>query len=72
MNKELSVCHFGSDNDIITAVDHFLEVQDADFYTEGICMLHDSWNKFVNLEGNYVVKTNELGFSKIESFHLRP
>ncbi|XP_072137035.1 uncharacterized protein [Mobula birostris] len=30
---------------ITPAVDHFLEVQDADFYKGGIRMLHDHWTK---------------------------
>lgn len=34
MRREFSGCHFVSDNDIIVAVDRFLEVQDAD-YKEG-------------------------------------
>ncbi|XP_072099414.1 coronin-1C-like isoform X3 [Mobula birostris] len=33
---------------ITPAVDHLLEVQDADFYKGGIRMLHDRWTKCVN------------------------
>lgn len=34
--------YFDSDDDVITAGDHFLEVQDAEFYNIGIHMLHES------------------------------
>ncbi|XP_072925576.1 uncharacterized protein [Hemitrygon akajei] len=37
-----------------------LEVHDADFYKEGICMLHDRWTKCVN-----VGKINVLGFLQL-------
>ncbi|XP_028270394.1 histone-lysine N-methyltransferase SETMAR-like [Parambassis ranga] len=54
MKKELSGRHVDSDDDIIAAVDHFLEVQNADFYTEGIRMLHERWTKCVNVGGDYI------------------
>lgn len=38
--KELSNRHFDGDDNITDAVDHFVEVQDAIFYKEGIHMLH--------------------------------
>lgn len=63
MKKELSSCYFNSDDDVIAAVDHFLEVQDTDIYKEGICMLHDHWTMCVNVWGDY---------AEIESFYLRP
>lgn len=45
--KKLSGHHFA---DVIAAEEHFLEVLDANFYKEGIVMLHDSWTKFINVE----------------------
>ena len=56
MKKELSGCHFRTDDDVIQAVNHFLDTQDADFYKDGIRMLHDRWTKCVNLRGDYVEK----------------
>ncbi len=40
MKKELKGGHFDTADDVIVAVDHFLEVQYADFYKEVICVLH--------------------------------
>ena len=56
MEKELSNQHFVIDNDVIDAVDVYLEDQDSSFYKEGICKLYDCWNKYVNLQGDYVEK----------------
>lgn len=49
MKKELSVHQFGSDDDVITAVDYFLVLQIADFCKEGICMLYGLRAKCVNV-----------------------
>lgn len=44
-------CHyFDSNDDIIAAVDHFLEVP------EGVHMIHDCWPKCVVVGGSYVEK----------------
>ena len=54
MKKEHSSQHFTMNNVIIDAVKLYLEDQDSNFYEEGICKLHDCWNKCVNLQGDYV------------------
>lgn len=41
MKEELTGRHIDSDDDLITAVNYFLEVQDDDLYKGGIHMLHD-------------------------------
>ncbi len=43
---------FENVNEVIIAVDHFLEVHDADFYKEGICLLHDQLTKCENVGGD--------------------
>lgn len=53
--KKLSGHHFA---DVIAAVDHFLEVLDANFFKEGISMLHDSLTKFINAESIKVTILN--------------
>lgn len=55
--KELSGRHF-ENNDVITTVDHLLEVQDTDFCKEEIHMLHDLWSKCLNVK-DYVEKKTE-------------
>lgn len=42
--------------DDILAVDHFLSVQDTDFYKEGIQTLHEHWANYLNAEEDGVVK----------------
>lgn len=50
LKKELSGRHFDSDDDVMAAVaDPFLEVQDSDFYKEGICMLYNAFSKCVQM-----------------------
>lgn len=43
LKKELSGRHFDSDDDVMAASDPFLEVQDSDFFKEGICMLYKAF-----------------------------
>lgn len=57
MKTKLSGHPSDNDDDIITAVDQFLEVWDAVFYKEGIRMLHNSWNKCVNVGRDYAEST---------------
>lgn len=56
MKKEISGRPFDSDDDIITALDYILEVQDDNFYSEGICMLHYRWTMCVNVGWDYAEK----------------
>ena len=41
IEKELSNQYFAMDNDIIDAVEVYLEDQGSSFYEEGICELHE-------------------------------
>ena len=52
---ELSFDYVDSDDDVIPAVDHFLEVQDDDLYKKGIC----GWNT-VCLAADAVPQLNAL------------
>lgn len=56
MKKKLSCCLCNSDEDVITTVDHILEVQDADFNKAGNHMLHDHWIMCANEGKAYVEK----------------
>ncbi len=42
-----------SDEEVIVAVGHFLEVQDIDFNQKEIHMLHDCWFKCLNAGGDH-------------------
>ena len=48
--------HLATDDDVIIAVNEYLEDQTSKFYEEGTKKLHDRWTKCVDLEGNYVEK----------------
>ncbi len=50
------------DFDNIAAVDHIVEVEDTDLYKEGICVLHDRWNKSLNV--GKLLKTHVLAVLK--------
>ena len=56
MKKELSGCHFHTNDDVKQAVEAFLEAQNATFYREGIQMLQHCWTKCVSLQGDFVEK----------------
>lgn len=71
MKKELSGQHFATNTDVIGAVEAYLEDQDSSFYKEGICKLHNHWNKCVNLQGDYVEKKKVSVYQK-KIFYHRP
>ncbi len=45
MKTVFSGSHFDCDDDVIAAVDPFLEDWDTKFHKKQICMLHDRWTK---------------------------
>lgn len=56
MKKALSGRHFASDEDVMAAVERYLESQTKEFFYTGIKALHHRWNKCSALEGDYVEK----------------
>ena len=56
LKRELSGRHFDTDDDVIDAVNQFLEDQPPDFYKAGISMLYNRWTKCVDLQEIYVEK----------------
>lgn len=48
MKTELSGCDFESDDDVLAAVEHVLQVEDTDVYKEWILMLHSCSTMYVN------------------------
>ncbi len=65
MKKKLTGCHFDRHDDVITALHHFLKVQEAGFYKEGMCLLQDHWTECVNVGEDYVLEINVTGFLKV-------
>ena len=56
MKKALAGCHFASDDDVIAAVEEFLESQTNEFFYTWIKALQHRWSKCSALEGDYVEK----------------
>ena len=52
----ISGTHFQSNDDIIHAVDGFLNGQEKDFFKSGIEALKHGWQKCIDTEGDYVEK----------------
>uniref|UniRef100_A0A3B5BAW3 Mos1 transposase HTH domain-containing protein n=1 Tax=Stegastes partitus TaxID=144197 RepID=A0A3B5BAW3_9TELE len=48
--------HFQSDDEVIRAVEEYLDAQDATFFREGIAKLEHRWTKCIEFRGNYVEK----------------
>ena len=56
MKKALAGRHFASDDDVIAAVEGFLESQTKEFFCTGIKALQHRWSKGSALQGDYVQK----------------
>ena len=55
LKTAISGTHFQSDDDVIHAVDDFLNGQEKDFFKSGI-EAGKSWQKCIDTEGDYVEK----------------
>ena len=56
MKLELSGRRFTTNDDVIEAVEEYLQSKDAAFYEQGIRALQHRWTKCVNCRGDYVEK----------------
>ncbi len=56
VKREVSGRRFDSDDEGFTAVNHFLKIQDADFSSKEIHVLHGCWIKRVNAGGDTAEK----------------
>ena len=56
LKKAISGTHFQSYDDVIHAVEDFLDSQEQDIFISGIEDLQHSWQKCLDIEGNYVEK----------------
>ena len=56
LKTAISSTHFQSDDDVIHAVDDFLNGQEKDFFKSGIDALKHCWQKCIDTEGDYVEK----------------
>ena len=56
MKNELRGRKFEADEDVMEAVDDFLEEQDAEWYRRGLQKLEQRWTKCIDVRGDYVEK----------------
>ena len=57
-NWKTNLCgrNFGSNEDVIDAVDEYLGDQEEHFYFEGISKLQQHWRKCIRTKGDYIEK----------------
>ena len=57
-SKKKDICglHFRSDEDVVTAVEEWVNGKDPDFFSSGLMALEHRWSKCIILEGNYIEK----------------
>ena len=53
LKKDIRGCHFRSD-EVVTAVEEWVNGKDPDFYSSGTMALEHPWSKCITLEGNYI------------------
>ena len=56
LKKDIRGLHFRSDEEVVTAVEEWVNGQDPDFFSSGLMALEHRWSKCIRLEGNYIKK----------------
>ena len=56
LKKDIRGLHFRSDEEVVTAVEEWVNEKDPDFFSSGLMALEHSWSKCITLEGNYIEK----------------
>ena len=73
LKKDIRGCHFRSDEEVVTAVEEWVNGKYPDFFSSGLIALEHRWSKCIALEGNYIEKEegistgNKLGWLLIDS-----
>ena len=56
LKKDIRVCHFRSDEEVVSVVEEWVNGKDPDFFSSGLMTLKHRWSKCITLEGNYSEK----------------
>ena len=56
LKKDIRGLHFRSDEEVVTAVEEWVNGKDPDFFSSGLTALEHRWSKCITLEGNYIEK----------------
>ena len=54
--KDICGFQFRSDEEVVTAVEEWVNKKDTDFFSSGLMALEHRWSKCITLEGNYIEK----------------
>ena len=54
LKKDIRGCHFRSDEEVMTAVEEWVNGKDPDFFSSGLMALEHRWSKCITLEANYI------------------
>ena len=56
LKKDIHGLHFRSDEEVVTAVEEWVNGKDPDFFSSGLMALEHHWSKCITLEGNITSK----------------
>ena len=56
LKKNIHGLHFRSDEEVMMAVEEWVNGKDPDFFSSGLMTLEHRWSKCITLEGNYIEK----------------
>ena len=56
LKKDIRGLHFRSDEEVVTAVEEWVNGKDPDFFSSGLMALKHRWSKCITLEGNNIEK----------------
>ena len=56
LKKDIRGLHFRSDEEVVTAVEEWVNGKDPDFFSSGLMAIEHRWSKCIILEGNYIEK----------------
>ena len=54
LKKDIRGLYFRSDEEVVTAVEEWVNGKDPDFFSSGVMALEHRWSKCITLEGNYI------------------
>ena len=56
LKKDIRGLHYRSDEEVVTAVEEWVNGKDPDFFSSGLMALEHRWSKCITLVGNYIEK----------------
>ena len=56
LKKDIRGLHFRSDEEVVMAVEEWVNGKDPDIFSSGLIALEHRWSKCITLEGNYIKK----------------